>query len=98
MIIIYWDLYLFCQIFLTPQVIGSMIITNKHGIYEFPQKFLNELTPQMLGNYKISRNSPDSIELKPSVRFSSKNISARIYFIFLNKCVMPNLKIFQYQT
>ena len=33
-VIIFWELLMFDQIFLTPQVKRSMIISNKHGLYE----------------------------------------------------------------
>ena len=34
MVIIFWELLMFDQIFLTPQVKRSVIISNKHGLYE----------------------------------------------------------------
>ena len=43
MSIIYWVLKTFCQMFLTPQMKGNVIITNKQTIYELPQKLLNNL-------------------------------------------------------
>ena len=38
------------QIFLSPQVKPSVIISNKHGIYELPHELLNDLRLRMLGN------------------------------------------------
>ena len=32
----FWDLLMFDQIFLSPQVKRSLIISNKHAIYELP--------------------------------------------------------------
>ena len=34
--IILWEFLLFYQIFFSPQVQWSVIISNKHGIYELP--------------------------------------------------------------
>ena len=34
---------MFYQIFLSPQVKRSAIISNKHGIYELPHELLNDL-------------------------------------------------------
>ena len=36
MAIIFWDILMFDQVFLSPQVKRSLIISNKHGIYELP--------------------------------------------------------------
>ena len=36
--IILWDFLMFYQIFLSPQVKRSAIISNKQGIYELPQE------------------------------------------------------------
>ena len=33
---------MFYQIFLSPQVKGSTIISNKHGIYELPHELPND--------------------------------------------------------
>ena len=33
---IFWELLLFYQILFSPQVQRSVIISNKHGIYELP--------------------------------------------------------------
>ena len=38
MVIIFWDFLMFNQIFLSPQVKWSVIISNKHGIYELPHE------------------------------------------------------------
>ena len=34
--IILWDLLMFYQIFLSPQVKQSLIISNKQGVYQLP--------------------------------------------------------------
>ena len=36
-------IFMFCQSFLSPQVKRWAIITYKHGIYELPHEFPNEL-------------------------------------------------------
>ena len=41
---------MFYQIFLSPQVKGSVIISNKHGIYELLQELQNDLALKILGN------------------------------------------------
>ena len=46
---------MFYQIFLSPQVKRSAIISNKHGMYELPQDLPNDLRLKILGNYGISR-------------------------------------------
>ena len=39
----FWDFLMLYQIFLSPQVKQSTIISNKHGVYEFPHEFPNDL-------------------------------------------------------
>ena len=41
--IIFWDLSMFHQVFLSPQVKPYAIITYKLGIYEFPDELLKDL-------------------------------------------------------
>ena len=41
--IIFWDFLMFYQIFLSPQVERCVIITCKHGIYQFPHELQNDL-------------------------------------------------------
>ena len=48
--IIFWDFSMFYQIFLSPQVERCAIITYKHGIYELPHEFSNNLRLKILGN------------------------------------------------
>ena len=48
--IIYWDILVFHQIFLSPQVKRSAIISNKRGIYELPHELPNDLKLRILGN------------------------------------------------
>ena len=48
--IIFWDPLIPYQIFISPQVKRSMIISNKHGIYELSHKFPNDLRLRILEN------------------------------------------------
>ena len=41
---------MFYQIFLSPQVERSVIVTNKYGIYELPYELPNYFTLRILGN------------------------------------------------
>ena len=50
MVIIFRDFLMFYQIFLLQQMKQSVIVNNKHGIYELP----NDLRLKILGNCKIS--------------------------------------------
>ena len=50
MFIIFWDILIDEQIFFSPQVNRSVIISIKHGIYELPHEFLNDLRLRILGN------------------------------------------------
>ena len=43
---------MFYEILLTPQMKGSVIIINKHGIYELPQELLNGLRLKDLRNIR----------------------------------------------
>ena len=48
--IIFRDLLTFHEIFFSPQVKRIVIISKKHGIYEFPHELPNDLRPKILGN------------------------------------------------
>ena len=54
---------MFDQIFLSSQVKQSVIISNKHGIYELPHKLPNDLTYRILKNKEISGKSKNLLEL-----------------------------------
>ena len=45
---------MFYQIFLPAQKKRSVIVSNKHGIYELPHDLPNELRLKILGNKEIS--------------------------------------------
>ena len=44
------DFSLFYQIFLSPQVKPTVIISNKNGIYELSHELPNDLSLKILGN------------------------------------------------
>ena len=48
--ILFWDFLILYQIFFSPQVKRSVIISNKHGIYELPHELPNDLRLRILGN------------------------------------------------
>ena len=54
---------MFEKIFESPQVKPTVIIRNKHGIYELPHELPNDLRLRALGNEEISRRSQNFIEL-----------------------------------
>ena len=54
---------MFYQIFLSPQVKQSRIISNKHGINKLHHKLVNDLRLRILENYEISGKSQNFIEL-----------------------------------
>ena len=53
--IIFWDFLILYQTLFSPQVRSSVIISNKHGIYELPHELRNDLRLSKLGNIKISK-------------------------------------------
>ena len=54
-------------------IIISVIINNKHGIYELPHKLPNGLRLRILENQKILGQSENFIELQPCAHSSSQN-------------------------
>ena len=50
MFIIFWDILIDEQIFFSPWVTGSVIIGNKHGIYQLPNELSKDLRLTILGN------------------------------------------------
>ena len=65
---IFRDVLIFDQIFLSPQVKRCMIISNKHGIFELSHELLNDLRLTNLGNKEISGIFQNVIELWSSAR------------------------------
>ena len=53
---------MFYKIFFSPQVKRCAITTYKHGIYELPREYPNDLRLRLLGNYEISVKSENPIE------------------------------------
>ena len=47
---IFYDILTLYQIFFSPQVKRSVIISNKHGIYKLPHELPNDLRPKILFN------------------------------------------------
>ena len=56
--IIIWDFLMFYQIFLSPQVKQSAIISNKQGVQQLP----NDLRLGLLENKEKSRKSQNFLE------------------------------------
>ena len=56
MVIVFWD-FIFYQIFLLPQVMRSVVISNKNGIKELPYKLLSNVRFRILENYEISEKN-----------------------------------------
>ena len=54
---------MFYQIFLSPQVKRSAIISNKQGVYKLPHKLPNDLRLRILANKEKSGESPNLLEL-----------------------------------
>ena len=51
---------MFNQVFFLPQVKQSIVISNKHGIYELPHVLPNNLRLRILGNQEIPRKPQPS--------------------------------------
>ena len=60
--IILWDFLMFYQIFLSPQVKQSAIVSNKQGVYELPHELPNDLRLRLIRNKKKSGKSRKSLE------------------------------------
>ena len=69
---------MFDQLFLSIQVEGSVIISNKNGIYEFPYELLNNMKLRILKNEQISWKLPNFIAQYPVFCFA-------MYFIKFNQ-------------
>ena len=48
--IIVWEIFMFYQMMLLPQVKRCATISNKHGIYELTHELPNDLGLKILGN------------------------------------------------
>ena len=54
--IIFWDFLILYQIFFSQQVKQSVIISNKHGIYELLHELLNNLRLELPETSKHKKN------------------------------------------
>ena len=70
--IIFCDFLMFYQVFLSPEVKKCAVITNKHGIYELPHEFPDDLRLRILGNNERSGKCQNFKELYPSAHSSFK--------------------------
>ena len=68
--IIFWDLLILSKIFFPAQLKWSVIISNKHVIYEVPSELPNDLRLSILGNQERSRKSLNFTQLEPSAQSS----------------------------
>ena len=50
LVIIFWDIFMFDKILVSPQVKQIVIISNKHGIYELSLELPHDLGLTILGN------------------------------------------------
>ena len=60
--IILWDIFMFYEIILSPQVKRCAIITYKHDTYELPQELPKNVRLRISRNSEISGNCRNSIE------------------------------------
>ena len=63
---------MFYQVFLSPEVKKCAVITHKHGIYELPHEFQDDLRLRILGNNERSGKCQNFKELYPSAHSSFK--------------------------
>ena len=61
--ILLWDFLMFYQIFLSPQVKRSAIISNKQGLYELSHELPNDLRLRILGMKEKSGKSQNLVQL-----------------------------------
>ena len=66
---------MFDQIFLTQQLKQSIVISNKHGIYELPHDLPNHLRLRILENQEKFGESQDLIKLKPIAQSQKAEIA-----------------------
>ena len=73
--IIFWDILIFYQIFLSQQVKRSANISNKHGIDELPYELLNDLRLRKLGKVRKISNLHTVIPQCPVTPHKNKKIA-----------------------
>ena len=76
----------FVQIFLSPQVKRSVIISNKIGLDKLPHKMKNDLRLSIIGNQKLSGKYQISIDLEPNSQSSFQND----FFLNTSKKLLKN--------
>ena len=75
MLIIFWGILMFDQIFLSPHMKRSMIISNKHGMSKLPHELPNDSKYSILKimkyqeNLKSSQNYSLVLSLLPTKKF-----------------------------
>ena len=67
---IFLDFSILYQIFFSRQVKRSVIISNKHGIYELPHELSNDVKLRILGNLERPEKSQNFLELYTSAQYS----------------------------
>ena len=60
--VLLWNILMFYQILLSPQVKRSVIISNKQGVYRLAHKLLNNLRLSILGNKEKPGKSQNLLE------------------------------------
>ena len=74
---------MFYQLFFSPQVKRSAIITYKHGIYIFPHELPNDLGPRKLGKIR-------EISKLHTIRISLPSKTKRVFLKYsVNDCGCP---------
>ena len=84
--IIFWDVLMFYQICLSPQVKRWAMMTYKDGIDELPHELRNDLSLRILGNSEVSGKCLNLIELLRSAQSPCWNES----FVNTSKKLLKN--------
>ena len=53
-----WDFLMFWQIFFSPQVKWSAVVSNKHAIYELPHELRNDLGTEKIRKRRENLKAP----------------------------------------
>ena len=94
--IIFWKFLLLYQIFFSPQVQQSVIISSKHGIYQLLEKLPSDLKLMILRNQERSRKSKNFI-LPMTTPRSKAPLSPTIQ-IFYQPSLLPHFSARNYWT
>ena len=102
MYIIFWDSLILYQIFFSPQVKQSMILSNKHGIHQLPHKLPNDLR---FGSQEIRKENLEIfLKIRKSVNFINYNPVTslpprlKVFSILAENCWKIKTKVLQYCT